>query len=201
MPAMETDARTRILDAAVALLETEGLAALSMREVARRAGLSHQAPYHHFGDREAILAALVEIGFRELEAALAAHRGASCLEERLLGQGLAYVTFALRRPAHFRLMFRPELVQVGKFPAAEEAAGGAFSELEAMVVAIRPSLGCHVESDPLISLHWSLVHGLAQLLLDGPLGARFPSVEARLAHAEAVLRAHALLILGGRLVR
>lgn len=198
---METDARSRILDAAVALLETEGLAALSMREVARRAGLSHQAPYHHFGDREAILAALVEAGFWELKAALAAHRQASCLSERLTGQGLAYVTFALRRPAHFRLMFRPELVQVGKFPAAEQAAGGAFSELEAMVLAIRPSLGCHAESDPLISLHWSLVHGLAQLLLDGPLSARFSGVEARLAHAEEVLRVHARLILGESLDR
>lgn len=198
---METDARSRILDAAVALLETEGLAALSMREVARRAGLSHQAPYHHFGDREAILAALVEAGFRELEAALAAHRQASCLSERLVGQGLAYVTFALRRPAHFRLMFRPELVQVGKFPAAEQAAGGAFSELEAMVLAISPSLGCPVESDPLLSLHWSLVHGLAQLLLDGPLSARFSDVEACLAHAEEVLRVHARLILGESLDR
>jgi AcrR family transcriptional regulator len=151
---METDARARILDAAVTLLESEGLAALSMREVARRSGLSHQAPYHYFADREAILAAVVEAGFRALESALAEHRETRPLAARLKRQGLAYVEFALRRPAHFRLMFRPELVNLEKFPAAQLAAQDAFAELEAMVLALGPKFGCEVALEELISLHW-----------------------------------------------
>jgi AcrR family transcriptional regulator len=192
---VENDARRRILDASILLLETEGLGAFSMREVARRAGLSHQAPYHHFGDREAILAALVEEGFRQLAAALAACRSSSSIEARLVNQGLAYVTFALRRSGHFRLMFRPELVGLAKFPDAEAAAGDAYRELEEMVEALRPKLGRRISADRLTSLHWAIVHGLAQLLLDGPLGAGLPDVEARIAHARSVLTAHAKLLL------
>lgn len=197
---MDTDVRRRILDASVALLEAEGLAALSMREVARRSGVSHQAPYHHFGDREAILAALVEEGFVELTAALAVCRQASSLEARLLEQGLAYVTFALRRPAHFRLMFRPELVTLARFPEAERAAGEALDELKDMVTALRPRLGRKVSSEQLTSLHWALVHGLAQLLLDGPLGVDLPDMDDRIAHAKAVLGAHAKVLLERRTV-
>jgi len=65
------DLRRRILDASAALLESDGLAALSLREVARRAGVSHQAPYHHFKDRESILAELVTEGFERLAKRLA----------------------------------------------------------------------------------------------------------------------------------
>jgi AcrR family transcriptional regulator len=192
---VENDARRRILDASILLLETEGLGAFSMREVARRAGLSHQAPYHHFDDREAILAALVEEGFRHLAAALTACRSASSIEARLVNQGLAYVTFALRHSGHFRLMFRPELVGLDKFPAAERAAGDAYRELEDLVEALRSKLGRRIPADRLTSLHWAIVHGLAQLLLDGPLGTGLPDVDARLAHARSVLAAHAKLLL------
>jgi AcrR family transcriptional regulator len=69
------DLRERILDATVTLIEADGLAALSMREVARRAGVSHQAPYHHFTDRQAILAAIAEEGFKRLNAGLASAAG------------------------------------------------------------------------------------------------------------------------------
>jgi AcrR family transcriptional regulator len=192
---VENDARRRILDASIALLESEGLGAFSMREVARRAGLSHQAPYHHFGDREAILAALVEEGFRNLTEALAACRAAPSIEVRLVNQGLAYVTFALRRTGHFRLMFRPELVSLEKFPDAEQAAGEAYRELEDMVESLRPRLGRRISADRLTSLHWAIVHGLAQLLLDGPLGAGLSDVDARIAHAKSVLSAHASVLL------
>src|SRR5262245_54976951 len=95
----------QILDASIDLLRTGGVGALSMREVARRAGVSHQAPYHHFADREAILAAIAEEGFSGLADALhRAREGATTTAERLKASGLAYVEFALSHPAHYRVM-------------------------------------------------------------------------------------------------
>ncbi|MFI5308928.1 MAG: TetR/AcrR family transcriptional regulator [Polyangiales bacterium] len=114
--------RERILQASVELIEVEGLAALSLREVARRAGVSHQAPYHHFADREAILGAIAEQGFRILRAALeraVAHgRDVHSAAESLAACGRAYVEFACEHPAHFRVMFRPELVDLANCPGA-----------------------------------------------------------------------------------
>src|SRR5438128_419394 len=95
--------REQILDASVRLIEAEGLAALSMREVARRAGVSHQAPYHHFADKEAILAAIAEEGFRRLNAAMeeASRSKPADAASRLIAGGRAYVRFAATNPAHF----------------------------------------------------------------------------------------------------
>ena len=81
-PVATSDLRKRILDASEQLLETEGLAALSMREVARRSGVTHQAPYHHFTDRETILAELVTQGFDELARRLARANQRSVNAER-----------------------------------------------------------------------------------------------------------------------
>lgn len=182
--------RERILAASTALLESEGLAALSMREVARRAGVTHQAPYHHFKDREAILAALVEEGFLDLSARLREARraaGEAGPQELLLQVGLAYVGFALARSGIFRIMFRPELVQLARAPEAAAAGMSAYQELREMVA----RLGLPGPSEVEDSLHWSFVHGLSCLLVDGALGRRFPSPEARDAHVREVLRAFA----------
>jgi AcrR family transcriptional regulator len=130
-----TDLRERTLDAAVTLIEAEGLAALSMREVARRAGVSHQAPYHHFTDRQAILAAIAEEAFKRLNAALASAAGKSGSDAatRLVEAGRAYVEFAASNPAYFRVMFRPELVSLDNYPSARAEARRAFTALEALV--------------------------------------------------------------------
>eukprot|EP01032_Pedospumella_encystans_P018639 gene18640-21211_t len=91
------------------VLAERGMAALSLREVARRLGVSHNAPFKHFASREALLAAIAEEGFTEsaarLQAAISDDAGAAGIVER----GVAYVTFALERPAVFRLMFGGEL--------------------------------------------------------------------------------------------
>ncbi len=193
----EQNLQRRILDASLELIRAEGLASLSMREVARRAGVSHQAPYHHFADRETILARLAQEGFEELlsrmKAASAKARG---LEERLFAISHAYVTFALDRPAHFRVMFRPELVEIERFPEAQCAGEAAFQELLAFVCELRGVTGAErtVEDDVWTSLLWSQVHGLACLLLDGPLGIKVPSSADRETHVSAVLRAVAKLV-------
>ncbi|HEX5737928.1 MAG TPA: TetR/AcrR family transcriptional regulator, partial [Hydrogenophaga sp.] len=131
-PVATSDLRQRILDASERLLETEGLAALSMREVARRSGVTHQAPYHHFTDRETILAELVAQGFDELARRLARANQRSGSGDRhaaLVESGQAYVGFAIDRPGIFRIMFRPEICDLSRFPAAQEAGARAHAEL------------------------------------------------------------------------
>ncbi|MCU0761818.1 MAG: TetR/AcrR family transcriptional regulator [Hydrogenophaga sp.] len=172
------DLRQRILSAAEALLESDGLAALSMREVARRSGVTHQAPYHHFQDRESILAALVSLGFDELTRRLARANQRSVHADgfaALVESGQAYVGFAIDRPGIFRIMFRPEHCDLSRFPAARDAGARAHLELERMVV-----LQHGEAADPgLADVYWAQVHGLACLIVDGPLGLQYPGLAER----------------------
>jgi len=137
------DLRTAVLAAAGKLIEEEGLAGLSVREAARRASVSHNAPYRHFPDRDALLAALAEEGFAELERALENCSG------RQLGE--AYVRFALAHPQRFRLMFTR-----GAPRATYERFATAFA-------------GSGAEAKVAAAAAWALVHGLAGLILDGHL--------------------------------
>ncbi len=185
-PATMSDLRQRILDTGRALLEARGPAALSLREVARQAGVTHQAPYHHFANREAILAELVAQGFDELACALAAANDAVGTDGRragVLASGMAYVGFALAHPGLFRIMFRHDVVDPAQAPQAAIAGQRAHGELLRMVER------AHGAADAeLATLYWAQVHGLACLLIDGPLGAARPDAAARLGHARAVLQ-------------
>jgi AcrR family transcriptional regulator len=134
--------RIAVLAEAGQLIEQEGLASLSIREAARRAGVSHNAPYRHFPDRDSLLAALAEQGFQELEKTLEGLRG------RALGE--AYVRFALARPHRFRLMFGTRRASVMRERFALAFAGLADAQAAGAAA-------------------WALVHGLAQLLIDGHL--------------------------------
>jgi AcrR family transcriptional regulator len=138
------DLRAAILEAAGRMIEKEGLKGLSVREAARRAGVSHNAPYRHFPDREALLAALAAEGFSRLTRALENRSGRELAE--------AYVGFALEQPQRFRLMFARRRAH----PDLQARFGAAFAELGA---------GASLAG----AAAWSLVHGLAQLLLDGHL--------------------------------
>src|SRR6476661_4198967 len=101
------DLRPALLQASLALIEEDGIGALSLREVARKAGVSHNAPYHHFKDRGSLLAALAEDGFATLAREMAAARAAAPdAQARLEACGLAYIRFALESRARFKLMFR-----------------------------------------------------------------------------------------------
>jgi AcrR family transcriptional regulator len=181
----------QILNASIDLLQKGGVGALSMREVARRAGVSHQAPYHHFPDREAILAAIAEEGFTGLADALhRARDGAATIAERLKSTGLSYVEFALSHPAHFRVMFRPELVDMAAFPSAQAEGLRAYGELQEIVRALLAEVdGLHGGEVVWTRLTWSLVHGLACLLLDGPIGLAIPTRKERRAVVEEALDA------------
>lgn len=165
---MKTDSRAEILEASLSLLEEGGVEALSMREVARRTGLSHQAPYHHFGDRESILAELVQDGFKKLRGYFRkAMDRPHDYQHRMELMGRTYVQFALDHPEQFRLMFRAPLVDIEDHEHAKYEAESAFGMLVAAVTADRPERQ-EQELDAIIAC-WSVAHGLATLLLDGKL--------------------------------
>ena len=187
------DLRAVILDTARALLDEQGVAALSMREVARRAGVTHQAPYHHFGDRESILADLVEQGFDELARRLAsANDLAPSAGKRaaLLASGEAYIGFALSHRGVFRIMFRPDVCDPMRFPDLQQAGARAHAELERLVRIVHGSR----YSAALASLYWAHVHGMACLMIDGPLAMQLPSDKAQQAHLREVGRKFADLV-------
>jgi AcrR family transcriptional regulator len=145
------DLPAALLRAAAKTLEKRGIGALSLRETARLAGVSHNAPYRHFPDREALLAALAAEGFAMLGEKLRGKPG------REMGE--AYVRFALEQPQRFRLMFGGVL-PMAKYPELHDAAQGAHDALvQALKELPRPELAA--------AAAWSLVHGLSHLLLDG----------------------------------
>lgn len=183
--ALKRTSRQTILETARALLDQEGAAALSMREVARRAGVTHQAPYHHFPDREAILGALVAQGFDELADRLAAANALAPTRgprATILASGQAYVGFAMANPGVFRIMFRRDVCDAAKFPEARQASERAHAELENLVhIAHGAQAGA-----ALATIYWAHVHGLASLLSDGPLASLFTTEQDYRSHLEQV---------------
>jgi AcrR family transcriptional regulator len=190
------DLRRKLLDASLDLIAAEGLERFSMREVARRAGVSHQAPYHYFPDREAILAEIVAEGFRRLrEEMVAALRGVDDPTARLTAIGKAYVGFALNQPAYFKLMFRSELVNAERHDKAQSCAGSAFDVLVSAVNDLPMKKKRASGDQSLVFAAWSTAHGLATLLLEGKLDEHSgKSKRARAATAAAVLEAFSELV-------
>jgi AcrR family transcriptional regulator len=146
------DLRRTILDAALRVIAAEGSGALSLRDLARQAQVSHAAPAHHFGSRVGLLTAIAVEGYRLLGEALTAEPAPSFLET-----GARYVQFALRHPAHFQVMYSPELhessdpelsaARARTRGALQRAAGGRARQVAA----------------------WSLAHGFATLWANGTL--------------------------------
>ncbi|MFD8418231.1 TetR/AcrR family transcriptional regulator [Streptomyces sp. NPDC059466] len=162
------DLRRAILGAALDVIAAEGPSALSLRDLARRAGVSHAAPAHHFKDRTGLLTAIAAEGHGLLAASLAE---ATDLREA----GVRYVRFAREHPAHFRVMFTPELLRTNDVELATARALTAES-LRRAVAARNPA----PDADPRLAAvaAWSLAHGFATLLLghnlDGPVGDQDP---------------------------
>ena len=161
-----------LLDAALHIVETQGTAALTLRAAARLAGVSQAAPYRHFANKEAILAAVAEDGFRSLMAAMrrAAGGGDGPLE-RLRGVGLGYVTFATEHPSHFRVMFGREMADRSAFPALRQIATETFNVVVDAISDCQRAGLVRSEEPPadLALTAWSSVHGLAALLVNGVL--------------------------------
>jgi AcrR family transcriptional regulator len=158
------DLRRALLGAGLRLLEQRGPGQVSLREVARVAGVSHTAPYRHFDSREALLAALAADGFEALGAAMErAAEGKDGLD-RLRALGIAYIAFARARPAVYLLMFGPGLKMDG-FPELNKVAERSFTALQQAIDAIVPEPSRRAAAIGA----WALVHGLSHLIADNQL--------------------------------
>jgi AcrR family transcriptional regulator len=166
------DLRSALVRAAMELLDESGETELSLRAVARRAGVSPAAPYRHYADREALVSAVAAVGYRELAERLAAAHPSPSTPEQLASVAIAYVQFALDRPALFRIMFGEPCDRDHDERVAATAAVSQY--LRAIVERTFPQ----ADSDALATAVWALVHGLAFLHLDGKLDASTPSVVA-----------------------
>src|SRR4051794_4754391 len=165
--------REALLTAAENVLERDGLAGLTLRAVAREAGVSHAAPTHHFGDLTGLVSELAAIGFRQFNAAMAMadSSGPSPLD-KAMARAKAYVAYARAHPGMYGLMFRTERLDMTR-PSLPEAASASFAGLAGAIGASRHE---HIAAEALsldqaaaIARAWSLVHGFTMLLLDGRL--------------------------------
>lgn len=174
------DLRNALLGAARTILEEEGLAALSLRAVARRAGVSHAAPYRHFSNHEALLVELATEGFIELRAEIAASVDAQDGDtDRITGIGAAYMRFVAKRPAVARLMFGPQLPNRDAYDALNAAANSIGDEISGAL-----------ENNALGLAAWAAVHGLAMLSLENviDLGQRRSGLNVLPSRVEILLR-------------
>ncbi len=173
MEAVALPTRDHLVATARRLLDAEGLEPLTLREIARRGGLSHGAPLRHFPSLATLLSAVAAQGFRELmdavDAAVAEAPARATPLEHLAAAGRGYVRFALGSPGVFALMFRPERLDPSD-ESYRDAGTAAFDQLRQLVAAAQ-AWGFHpaVSTTHLAAVVWASVHGLAQLWLQGAL--------------------------------
>jgi AcrR family transcriptional regulator len=174
------DLRAALLAAGEAELAESGLSGFSLRATARRAGVSHAAPAHHFASADALLAALAVLGFGRLVAAMEAEMAAAgeSPRARLAASGRGYLAFARANPHLFRLMFFGE--RPGRLPGdgSPQAPGRAFAILRDAVEAVRGPGATQAEIARDLAGAWGLVHGLAHLLIEEAAGFLQPFPEA-----------------------
>jgi AcrR family transcriptional regulator len=151
--------------AAEAVVRELGVHDFSLRECARRAGVAHSAPGHHFGDVTGLLSEVAARGFDRLTASMRQQRGGATGPEALKHIGRGYVAFALRDPAIFELMFHSDRVD-GENPRLQEAGNAAFGEL---VDAVAQARGSQARDEEALRFAWAGVHGAAMLLINGAL--------------------------------
>jgi AcrR family transcriptional regulator len=169
------DLHEALLQAAKRVAERDGINGLTMRAVAREAGVSHAAPAHHFGDVTGLLSELAAIGFEKFSAALAAVACSDVAADIVAARkASAYVAFARENPCMFQLMFRGERLDPNR-PALRAASESAFLTLAGIVAERRheevvPNQLTLVQAGDIARI-WSMVHGFAMLYLDGRLKA------------------------------
>jgi AcrR family transcriptional regulator len=187
--------RAALVDAATALLEADGPLGVTLRGAARLAGVSQAAPYRHFPDKDALLAAVAEKGFHEMaragEEAAARHRDDAVATLRAMG--IAYVRFATAHPSHYRLMFGPA-VRGSAHPSLRQAAAAGWANLSIPIVACQRS-GRFRSGDPssLAFVLWCTVHGLATLIADEQIP---PAVRATFSVDQLAAHAFSLVLDG-----
>lgn len=165
------DLRLSLLKAAEEELGEKGVEGFTLRGCAKRAGVSHAAPAHHFGDANGLLTALAASGFERLTITMAEREeeAGTDARERFVGMGLGYIDFALANPAVFQMMFSSKRPQFNH-QELENSARAAFMMLVQGVSLVRDR---KTLEDPAVRIDvataWSVVHGIANLLIDGRL--------------------------------
>lgn len=180
--------RCTLIAVAGEILEQEGVAGLSLREVARRAGVSQAAPYRHFADKEAVLAALASEGFRILARFMAkAASGVESSRERIGALGRGYVSFATKHPCLLRLMFGAEIADKDAYPELREASRAAYGLIDdAVARRLAEPDAASFDAGTATIAAWALVHGLATLLIDRQISCGTTSAVDEEALAAAV---------------
>jgi AcrR family transcriptional regulator len=169
------DLRQALIQGAIALISEKDVGSVSLREVARQVGVSHAAPYRHFADKEAMLAAVAEEGFRGLRDAMQAQVDAHPDQplQQFNATGQAYVDWGLDHPAHYQVMFGGTQGNPATYPTLYETAGQAFQVLVDAIV--RSQLAGKIQpGDPkqMANVAWAMVHGVVMLILAGQLSPR-----------------------------
>lgn len=159
------DLRNALVDEAIAVLADDGSGSLTLRELARRLGVTHTAPYAHFADKKALLEVVADAGFARLTERLQhAREGAKDVVGAFEAMGLAYVTFARENVNWYRLMFAdPELVNDPECEMSEEGER-AFGALIGAIAAFNPPPDIDVREFAVAV--WAFVHGVAMLEID-----------------------------------
>lgn len=154
-----------LIQEAIRLLETEGLAGLSLRRVAREVGVSQAAPYSHFKDKQALLLAVCVAGYKRFSERMRTEAGTSTGPAYIAGLGRGYIYFALENPALFQMMFDGELQDLPEGALSDPNFGEGYRMLDRGLAQFPIP---YFEDEALSgAISWGVVHGLAQLLLSG----------------------------------
>jgi AcrR family transcriptional regulator len=179
------DLKEALIDAGLKLLGEGGVEALSLRGAAQLAGVSHAAPYRHYKDKEALLAAIGERGFRLLKASMLAKlaaSGARHAHAKLIALGLGYLAFATEHPAYFRLIFNGMMTRPSSPEALLAAALDAFAVLHQTVASgIAAQELRQTDVEVMAFACWSLLHGYTTLVTNGALPGVAAGAEQKLA--------------------
>ena len=176
---MAESLKEKVIRAAVDHIAESGPDGLSFRQIAADAGVSHQAPYHHFGDRDAIFTEIALIGFRIFAAELAATARRDEEEDIVVRMLERYVNFALEHRGYYRVMFRSDLCKIGESSELQKLADSAFDTLIDAVQSIVGNDSSVDEIRVVATTMWSAAHGLATLLIDGPLEMKIGALNDR----------------------
>lgn len=187
------DLRNALIAEAVRVVEADGIEGLNLRRIARRIGVSHASSYHHFADKAALMTAITAQAFRMLAVELR-----PCLDlpgtavDRLVELGVAYIRFGYRNRGYFLVMWRPELRDPALEAQVVDAGREAYDVIRTGVE------DCHrectgISQSPAVMTFgaWSMAHGIASLVIDGPLGRLVPDEAAVKELAASIIRATA----------
>jgi AcrR family transcriptional regulator len=182
------DLKEALVERAIHLLRTEGPDALTLRGVARAAGVSQAAPYRHFASRRELVGAVAEDGFRRLKKTMLEHVGGKGGRDALKGVAAAYVAFGMKNPAQYRIMFGPELATTADLPSLRATSRDVLGFVAEGVRGLQ-SAGLVGKGDAasIAVVLWATLHGLVLLTLDGVTNNVAPSLDTLLGEATRIM--------------